>query len=86
MTALPEKSVAKSSYKDQKSNASTIKPKAVKPSKHNDELKQNIIALGGTTDDLDLVEGVSSGDGGEFQSDSTIDVSSDNGLFLHNEV
>lgn len=71
VTSLPEESSIK--LKGEK-KSSTSKSKSSKPSRK-DELKQNVLALGGTLDDLDLVNGSGSGDGGEFKDDVKADVS-----------
>lgn len=70
VTSLPEKSSTKP--KDAKTTT-TSKSKSSKPSKK-DELKQNVLALGGTLDDIELVNGSGSG-GGEFKDDGKVDVS-----------
>lgn len=70
VTSLPERPSTKHKYGKKSNNT----PKS-KSSDSNEALKQNVLALGGTLEDLDLVKGSGSGDGGEFKDDGKNDVS-----------
>lgn len=72
VTSLPDKPSI--NPKDDK-KSTTSKAKSSKPSQK-DELKQNVLALGGTLADLDLVKDSEAGEGGEFKDDGKVDVSS----------